>query len=232
MIQAYAIVYHDAEMTFKCLSNLSVGNYLDLTVIHNMSPNFHDVETAIAQAAGKPRIITTETNLAADAFLRTMEVFPPYSDHKFVICTDGDILVEDVTQTIAKQKIILNQHEEVFCVSSRICMDNLPTKTFPEATQWVPKFTEAGDYLVGPGPHHFVMFRSVDIRPMVKWLRDNGQTWVDMSIDSFAKSRNQCFAILKDHWHWHLGWDAYADMEHPYTKMRMQKTFDETWMKR
>lgn len=229
MIPCYVIVWHDADMTYRCLKNLSQDKRLELTVIHNMSSNFYDVESEIYRAAGKPRIITTQTNIAADAFLRTMEVFPPHFDQQYVICTDGDIVLEDIMETVTRQVHLLDSHSEVFCVSSRIRMTNLPTKTFPESVSWVPEFPDAGDYLKGPGPHHFVMFRSWQIRELVEWINAHDLNWVDTAIGAYAAARGQHFAILKDHWHRHLGWDAYADLDHPYTKEKLKRSFQETW---
>lgn len=174
------------------------------------------------------RFFSPQENIGADAFLYAMKSV--YLDNiPYVICTDGDLELEDVSKTIDAQIEIIDKNPEVLCVGSRIRMDNLPLKTFPEAINWVPEFKDEGAWLRGPGPHHFLMFRGVEIWPMVKWITEKKVTWVDTAIGAYAEATNRKFVILKDHWHRHLSWDAYADLSHPYTQERLKRSFEETW---
>lgn len=228
-IPCVVIVWHDADMTYRCLSNLAQYPF-EFYVIHNPSENTKAVNQAIQEAVFMPKIWELPENRGAEAFLSTMSLLAGIRRYNNVVCTDGDVVLEDVTKTVEAQ-IELLKNPNVLCAGSRIRMDNLPLKTFPESKNWVPAFEDRGEYLAGPGPHHFLMFRGKDIWPMLLRMREQKQNWVDTAIGDYARHTGRDFAILKDHWHRHLSWDAYADRNHPYTKERLKRSFDETWKK-
>ena len=138
--------------------------------------------------------------------------------YKYILLTDGDLICKD-PNWLDEQLNVINKYEDVFCCAADLLADNLPVKTFPEAVGWIPYSIETNEEFIDCVTGvHLVLFRSQQFIDMINYLNDNNIRWADITMHSY------CANIIKKRWAktkyskaYHLTWDAYADLNHPYT---------------
>lgn len=234
----YVLVFDQIDIIKKSLTSLtSLADELDIVVIENPSKNSPEIAKIVDDLARGGRIVRyyrLKSNIAGEAYRLIMETEAKFlRKYRFTIITDGDLAItnRDVIKEIGK---ILSFNHSVFACGVSLDLINLPIKTFADAINWVPKEkSEFKDYFEGLTGCHLLAFRSKEIMACIRWLNKNNLAFVDDNLHEYCyKVINKSWARTKWSRAYHLTWDLYNDIDHPYTKLKTSKSFTDTWHQR
>ncbi len=150
--------------------------------------------------------------------------------YKYTIVTDGDVTAED--NWIKEERRALRLNPSLFCIGITFDMANLPLKTFPDASGWIPPDISRGGigYFEALTGMHFVMFRSQGLISFLDHKLKTGDNFIDGNIKKYVyETLHKKWGRTKRSQGVHLTWDLYHDLEHPYTKLKTGKSFHDTW---
>ncbi|CAN5739178.1 hypothetical protein BH11VER1_BH11VER1_08630 [soil metagenome] len=232
-IPCIALVYFDFPIVKSALDFLlSNAGRLSLSIVENPSPQTTPLIRPYIEEKLQQGLIENyflfDQNISNNAFEIILDYLESTWTSPYVLVTDGDIKV-DHTGWLDEQITILENCPEVFACAVSLDMGNLPIKCFPEAGNWVPAPIDRGLYLEGDTGIHLTLFRTSDLKSFLSAKRENGWKLRDGYIHNYARATGRKWAKTKLHHAIHLTWDAYGDLEHPYTKMKLSKSFDEIW---
>ena len=138
-------------------------------------------------------------------------------NYKYIMITDGDLTCES-SEWLQEQISILN-NDDIFCCAIDLLSENLPLKTFPESQYWIPSHEPTdNNYIESFTGVHLLLFRTENFLGVLKYLKLEDQRFTDMNMYHY------CCNIINKKWvktknikAYHLTWDVYADLNHPYT---------------
>lgn len=235
-IPGVVFAYHDLGMLRRTLDHLTpLADRLSLTVVENASPNtateIRPYLLGLLRDGRIDRYIGFRRNITNNALEVVFEDrLVPTGGARCVFLTDGDV-VPDNPGWFDEQVGVLDRHPEVAVCAIRLGLDNLPLATFPEAGGWVPPpIAEHDDYIETPqtGVHCWLV-RGDDFRAFLRYRRQTGQRFVDGTFGGYVRSAGRKWAVTKRSSARHLVWDLYADLDHPYTRLKLAKSFRRTW---
>jgi hypothetical protein len=125
----------------------------------------------------------------------------------------------------------MRKNRDVFACGITLDKSNLPVKSYPEATGWIPPDkSEHPDYYEAFTGGHLMMMRGKEFSEYIYWKNATDTVHIDGTM------HNYCYDVLGKKWArtkhskaYHLTWDLYADKDHPYTRFRAKKSFNDTW---
>lgn len=215
-IPCVTMVFHELDVIKKHLESLTkLSDRLEIYVVENYSPNSNliaeHVHGLLDTGLVKAQYIFSKNvaNNAIETILRSGHI---PRNNPYILITDGD-LTADPTFLDEQLDIIQRTSAQVCAVD--LDTSNLPLKTFPESINWHPKKGFTGGHLL----------------LMRKWVLDGflstGEKFLDVNLHKYVTKK--FWARTKINKAHHLTWDLYADLNHPYTKLKLSKTWDETW---
>lgn len=239
-IPLYFFAYFDFEVIKASFESLySKASQLDIIVIENSSPSTEDKIKPYFLNLLKEGKITRyylfDKNLANNAFeIVFAKEIKLIAKSEYVFFTDGDLLIEDNADWLEEQLSILQNNPDVFACGITLAIDNLPTNTFPEANTWIPADrAEHETYFEVTTGVHLLVFRTRDFMAYWTYMEKQKINFVDSAMHKFCYNiANKKWARTKTSKARHLTWDSYADLEHPYTKQKLSKSFKNTWKSR
>lgn len=233
-IPCYVLVFDQVEIIQKSLDFLTkYADRLDLIIIENPSSNTPKIKKIIDRF-GKKGLIKKYylydeniTNNAMSSLLK--QDLEKLKKTKYFMITDGDITCDDPAWLDEELRIM--KHPEVFSCGVTLDKSNLPLKTFPNAKDWIPPdHQEYPDYYEVITGSHLQMVRGKEFYDFVAWQEKTNAHIVDGTMHEY------CYKILGRRWArtknavaYHWTWDLYADKNHPYTKLKTDKSFKDTW---
>jgi hypothetical protein len=231
----YVLVFDQYHIIRKALDFITTfSDQLDIVIIENPSPNSPKIEKIIDRYgnAGKiKRYYLFDDNIASNAFSVVLErERSVIKKHNLVMLTDGDLTCKG-DDWLKEEMGILKANPSVFVCGISLDMFNLPIKTFPEASNWIPPdISEQKDYFEARTGLHLLTFSSADLLGFLDWFKASEHPFVDSTLHYY------CYDILHKKWartkkakaH-HLTWDLYNDLENSYTKLKTGKSHKETW---
>jgi len=234
-ILCYVLVFDQIEIIQKSLDSLTRhANALDIVVIENPSKNTPAIREIINQYTQQgllARYYLFEDNITSRAYdiilEKEREIIKRY---KYVIVTDGD--VSSNNNWIAEEKRALTFNPSLFCIGITFDMNNLPLKTFPDASGWIPPDISRGgighvEALTGM---HCVMFRTPGLLSFLDYKNEHNINFIDDNIKQYVyQTLHQKWGRTKKARGVHLTWDLYHDLNHPYTLLKTGKSFQDTW---
>jgi len=234
-IPCYVLIFDQIEIIQKTLDFLvQYSNKLDLFIIENPSDNTPEIKQ-IVDTHGKAGLIRRHylfnKNITSTAFeLVINNDLAKLQKSPYVLITDGDLVAEQKTW-LDEEITILEQNPSVFACGVSLDMSNLPVVAFPDATSWVPSdraiyptFFEA----VTGG--HLLLFRGREFSQFMLWKNKHGLNFVDGVMHRYCyEELHKKWARTKDAKAYHLTWDLYANIDHPYTNLKTKKNFQDTW---
>lgn len=232
-IPCLALVYFDFSIVKTFLNFITQdSNRLALSIIENPSAQTEDairpyIETMMADSSIENYFLF-EQNISNNAFEVILDHMESEFQSPYVLITDGDVTVER-DGWLDEQIMILEKCPEVFACAVSLDMSNLPLESFPDAGGWVPETIDRGLYLEGDAGIHLTLFRTSDLRSFLAARRENNWKFRDGYIHNYARATGRSWARTKTSKAIHLTWDAYKDLNHPYTKMKLSKSFGEIW---
>jgi hypothetical protein len=118
---------------------------------------------------------------------------------------------------------ILNNCPEVFACTILLSKKNLPLSVFPGANNWTPEpVRETELYFEVDTGQHLMLARTKDIIEFLRYAERNGLKYFDEHLRYYvANTKHMKWATAKKTKALHLTWDIYADINHPYTKLKL-----------
>ena len=234
-IPCYVLIYDQVDIIKSCLSFLAkYSDRLDIIVVENPSANTPEISNFV-QTLGDERSIkryylfdkNITNNAIHIAFDREREII---RKSKYVIISDGDVVSHD-KNWLDEEIRIMKKHPEVFTCGITLDLFNLPLKTFPHAKDWIPADkNEFPDYFETVTGTHLEILRGEEFCQLLEWKDKNNVHLVDGSMHKYCEEvLHKKWARTKYATAHHLTWDLYADLNHPYTKLKLGKTFEEFW---
>lgn len=234
-IPCYVLVFDQLEIIRKSLDFLTAySKQLDIVVIENPSKTTPQIQQYVSQLGSKKlirRYYLFDKNITSNAYdviLAHERQNIQYA--QYVLVTDGDIVCPD-SKWLKEEKHILKRHQDVFVCGTTLSLSNLPTATFPEAKNWIPQdMAQHRDYIEALTGGHLLLFRSSELLDFIDWKDKHDKHFVDGVLHRY------CYDVLGKKWArtkktntLHLTWDLYSDLDHPYTKLKTGKSFQDTW---
>lgn len=235
-IPCYVIVYDQTEIVCKTLDALaSDARRLDIVVIENPSKNTPVIKKYIDKLGQQKKIkryYLFKENVSGNALLSVLEKEAEIiKNSAHIIITDGDLVPD--SGWLCEEKRVLRKYKDVLTCGVTLNKSNLPLEAFPNASEWIPDDIAERKYCfeaITGG--HLLLFRGKEFAEYLSWRRENNLPHLDGTMHRY------CSDVKKMHWArtkqakaYHLTWDLYSDRSHPYTKMKLSKTFEETWHK-
>ena len=234
-IPCVVLGYYDQEIVRRTLQSLNLlRDRISVIFIENPSENSERVaasvvpymETGLVQQYF--RFDENISNNAIEIILRHELVL---SDHPYVVVSDGDLEVR-TRDWLDESRQVLEYHPEVFAVGVSLDLSNLPVQAFPEAVSWVPlDLADHGDYIEALTGNWLVMFRGAELEACLEYLSEAGGRYRDSELQAYCyRARHMRWARTRRAMARHLTWDSYGDSNHPYTRLKLSRSFDEHWI--
>lgn len=191
---------------------------VQITIVHNLSDETRQFSETLNDWVNSGIIhkhIEFERNIANNAITEANKYGLLDVDCDYFILSDGDLLPD--RGWLDEHIKILDNHNDVFLVSSDLYMDNLPS--YGEG--WVPPAIDCGDYLLGRSGTHLTTFRGEDFVSMAGTLSAVKGGFVDDNYHCYASIVGKKSAKTKATKSKHLTWDLYQDKNHSYTVERL-----------
>lgn len=152
-----------------------------------------------------------------------------FASSDYIILTDGDLLIEN-EDWLSEQISIMENNPDVLVCAVTLSTCNLPVEVYPPAAEWAPRGTEYEMYFEDTTGAHFLLMRLTELQKFLDYRKQNGLKFLDFEL------ANYCREIARKKWvrtkksvARHLTWDSYHDLEHPYTKLKLSKSYEQTW---
>jgi len=234
-IPCFVLIFDQVEIIRKTLEFLAeYKDRLEIIAVENPSENSPEIKKMIDEfgAAGiVKRHYLFEKNVTGAAYSAAIKNEQSLLEKSsFAVITDGDITV--VNGDWLKEELrVLKKHDDVFAIGTTLSKRNLPLATFPDANGWIPKdIHENRDYFEVNTGAHLLLLRTRELLDFMDWKEKNGLQFVDGSLHRYAAEViHKKWARTKHTEAYHLTWDLYFDRNHPYTKMKLDKSFNATW---
>ena len=147
----------------------------------------------------------------------------------YVMFTDGDLLPQD-DGWLTEEIQILERHPDVFACGVTLSTENLPLAVYPASAAWAPGGVPREDYVEDGSGLNLLLMRTRDLRAFLAYRREHGVRFLDFEVSRFARDiAGMKWARTKRATARHLTWDSYADVNHPYTRLKLQQSYEETW---
>lgn len=236
-VPLYFFAYFDFDVIKTSFESLyPKASQLDIVVIENRSPSTEDkikpYFLKLLKEGKISRYYLADKNLANN----TVEIvlakeIKRIAKSEYVFFTDGDLLIPDNADWLEEQLTIIKNNTEVFACGITLSLHNLPLKTFPEATNWIPADkAEYDTYFEVRTGAHLLVFRTADFMAFWTHMEKQKLNFVDGAMHRFCYNiYNKQWARTKRNEARHLTWDSYADLNHPYTKQKLSQSFKNTW---
>jgi hypothetical protein len=230
-IPCLVIVYHDFPIVRACLDFLAKQrDHLDIIVMENFSEHTNaqikPYMLDLLQSGKISNYFLFDKNISMNVFeVVLQEGGLNLTEADYIMVTDGDLIVEE-GDWLGEQKSILERHPDVFACGMTLDMKNLPVRAFPDAVNWVHTGTECPDYFLASTGLWLLLMRSEGFQKFVMWHREhNYPRFSDTLLRKFCKR------VLERKWvrtkktqAYHLTWDRYKDLDHPYTQIKTQNS--------
>lgn len=236
VIPCLVLCYFDFDTVRRCLDFVAeYSSVLDVMVVENKSRNTNPyIRPYVMEliAAGKvSKYFLFDRNISNNALEVVMD-----SKHidltrsPYFLLTDGDVIVEG-KGWLYEQLQILDENEDVFACGVNLDVSNLPLESMPEARNWVPKeLHERETYIESRMGVQLLMLRAADLRQFLKYRSRRQDRFTDLVLARYGREiLHKKWVLTKHHRARHLTWDVYADLDHPYTRLKVASTFRDTW---
>lgn len=234
-VLCYVLIFDQVDIIKQSLNFLTqLSDKIEFIIIENPSEHTPEIKKYVTGLGKKgliKRYYLFDQNITSNAVVTVLDKeldFIKKSSH--TIITDGD-LVSVNSEWFDEEITILKRNKDVFACGISLDRSNLPLKAFPESVNWIPPdIGEHRDYYEAVTGGHLMMMRGSEFGRYITWKNETKTQHVD------DKMHRYCYDVLNKKWArtkkseaYHLTWDLYADKNHPYTKFRSKKSFENTW---
>jgi hypothetical protein len=234
-ILVYVLVFDQFDIIKQSLDFLtSFSDRLDIVVMENPSPATPEISRLVNDYGKKgliKRYYLFDKNITGYAFAVVLDKERDIvKQYNLTMLTDGDLTTKH-TGWLDEEISILKNNPEVYACAVSLDKSNLPLKAFPEAKGWVPPDISVQDnYYEGRTGAHLLLLSSTSVLDFLDFQQERKVPFVDSSMHYYCYNElHKKWARTKDSTVYHLTWDLYKDPEHPYTKLKTQKSHEDTW---
>ncbi|QTF49045.1 putative WbbJ Acetyltransferase [Acanthamoeba polyphaga mimivirus] len=233
-IPCFVLIYDQVDIIKKCLSFFTKYNSrLDIIVIENFSQNTNEtIKPYVMNLLNKKKIwkyYLFENNIMNNAYHMALQhAIKTYLDPKkypYTLITDGDLTIDN-EDWIEEQINIMESNKNIYVSSCSLDTSNLPTETFPEATSWTKTGIDRGNYIEDNTGIFSLLLKTVDVIDLMVFLDSKNLRFLDSLINHYCYNyKYKIWARTKKSKAYHLTWDLYKDLDHPYTKMKRENIY-------
>lgn len=229
-ILCFVLIYGEVDIIKKSLTYLTkLSDQLQFVIIENFSSNTESIIKPYVMQLLENKLIWRyylfSSNITNNAYRIILdlanETYMNENIYPYTIITDGDIDGTDHSW-LEEQKALMVKYPNIFVSSCSLDMSNLPTKTFPQAPGWVPKGIRHNDFIEAATGCFLLLFRTGELKKYLTYRKERNMGFLDSAIYQY------CQEIIGKKWARtvsakikHLTWDLYADLNHPYTQMKI-----------
>lgn len=237
-IPCFVCIYEQVDIIKRSLTFLTNhASRLNIIVIENYSDNTNEIikpyVTDLLDKGLVWKYYLFDENIANNAFHMVIEnAIETYLDpikFPYTFVTDGDLTIE-YADWIDEQLAIM-ENKDIFVCGSTLDMSNLPVKSMPNSVKWVPPAVDCGNYNRGLTGIWLCLFRTNELIETMHYLNKNNLRFLDSHFHKYAKDvKNMIWARTKKTIAYHITWDLYADLNHPYTVAKT-KSVSNLWFR-
>lgn len=236
-IPCYVLVFFDDEVAKKSLDFLTkYSDRLDIRVIENYSENtetkFKPYITDLLEKRKISKYYLFDENIGFNAIEKVVEAESEYlQKHEYFMITDGDLTSND-NNWIDEQIDILKKNPEVIISGVKLDMSNLPSlDKYPDADRWVPpaRQLEGKNYLDGQTGWVLTLLKTDYFFLIKRLMKRDQQQLSDGRIFRYTSYIDKKWVRTKETQAYHLTWDTYSQLDHPYTIWKTAQTYDSVW---
>ena len=225
VFQEFNIIKQHIESMFSILEKV------DWVILENMSENtFSIIYPYMIELLKENKIIQYrlfEENIGGTVFTIFFNDFiSKLNNYKYIIITDGDVEPHRADKLLYEILNIIDNAENIFSCASDISDENLPVEVFPQAANWIPIPIDHGWYLECATGGHMLTLKTENLVEYLNYIKETGEVFCDGGMRKFCLSNNKKWVKTKYNKFKHLTWDLYKDLNHPYTKMKIQPLSD------
>lgn len=236
-IPCYILVFFDYETTKKSLDFFTqYSDRLDIRIVENHSDFTESHIKPYIMSLLEQETISNyylfDENIGFNAIEKVMVQDSEYlNEHEYFMITDGDLTSKD-SDWLDEQINILKNNPEVIVSGVKLDMSNLPSEDkYPGANNWVPpaKEIEGKNYLDGQTGWVLTMLKTDYFFLILRLIKQSGEQLSDFRVYKYALTINKKWVRTKKTEAYHLTWDTYSQLDHPYTKWKTSHTYTEIW---
>jgi len=218
--------YKNYEHFWKCFNAIKETTNSDIYVVENNSQNNLTEMPDLVRKGIVKKYLLFEENITNGA-IRSIFIngHVPFGKYEYITCTDSDLVPDD--GWFEEEINVLKKYPEVYQMGISLYMDNLPIKTFPHSDSWIPKsLIDRGDFIETSIGNWLTTFRSLELRKYIGYLMYTETNFRDSYLQGFIQSIGRKSGRTKQCKAYHLTWDYYQDINHPYTQERINSPVD------
>lgn len=230
----YFFVYFDFEVIKSSFDSLlQYKDYLDIVVVENKSINTSKIKPFFIKCLKEKKILRyylSNKNITNNALEIVIDrELPLIKNQKYFMISDGDLLFYSKNSFIEIFNV-LNTNDDVFSCGISLDMSNLPIDVFPESKNWIPQdICEHDNFIEARTGAHFLMLRTSYFLEYWSYRKKKNLRFLDSTMANYCYNNLKKWGRTKYSSARHLTWDSYADINHPYTKEKFRKNFNQTW---
>lgn len=185
-----------------------------------------------------------ERNISNNAYKLFFNSHKIKFNSEYILITDGDIIVEpkiNLPHWFDEQIAIINNNQNIVTCGINLLNTNLPFKNpffnqvghfIYDCKFWDPE--KIGimheDYLEAGTGIHLLTLRTDIFNNYIEWINNKRLHFLDENLRYFiSEFNNYKWALTKQNKGLHLTWSIYDDINHPYTKFKMNPNFYTFW---
>lgn len=236
-IPCFVLTFFDYDVIKKSFDFLTRFNdRLDIHVVENHSDFTEShIKPYLLDLVEQGKISSYylfDENIGVNAMEIVTRVNASYiNDYDYFMITDGDLISENEDWLDELVEIIEN-NSEVCAVGMELDMSNRPSENiYPESKYGVQKAkkVEGKNYSEVPTGWRLSLYRTQDFLIILELILKAGEKLVDYKMFKYCTLLGKKWARTKKSLAYHLTWDSYSNLEHPYTKWKSKLTHQELW---
>ena len=247
IIPCVVLAYCNFDLIKETIDYLTTTRKFKIYVIENWSDSTEKVIKpfllSLLESGSIYKYVLMHQNVSNNAYEQFFdkEMFDHF-DAPYILITDGDIVPESMNEEWLEEQItILTNHKDVGSCGINLSAKNLPSNVSYFAnnkdeayncSNWVPDVygKHFEDYVEAGTGLHFWLSPMDNFKSFLQWRKKGSHRFIDHNIKWYYNQvLHKRWVITKRNYGIHLTWTIYQDEHHPYTQMKINKSFAETW---
>jgi hypothetical protein len=225
-----SVIYQEFDIIKKHVESMfPILERVDWVILENMSENtLNIIFPYVIGLLKEDKIIQYrlfDKNIGGTVFTTFFNEYN-IDNYSYIIITDGDVEPHSSDKLLDEILNIIDNAENIFSCAADISDENLPIEVFPQASHWIPIPIDHGWYLECATGGHMLTLKTKYLVEYLNFIKETGEVFCDGGMRKFCLNSNRKWVKTKFNKFKHLTWDLYKDLNHPYTKMKVQPLAD------
>jgi len=228
-----SVVYFNTDIIKKHIDFLTtVTDIADIIILENPSESTSEIKQYCLDLVNKQKIkqyCLFNDNICGGVF---KEIYKDIdlTNYEYIMMTDGDLTVDNITNWLDEQIEILINHPDTFTCAVDLSLENLPVHIYPKAENWHPKpISISSDSIDGQTGIHLLLFKKNILNTFMNQLYDSDLVFVDNTMHNYCVKNQLRWKRTKFSKAYHHTWDLYTSVEHSYTIMKNSISHEKIW---